>query len=176
MGQINLTFLNMKRTLLTLFLFFILVTGFSQIEKKKLLIGGYASIGYYDKDFYLNMAPNGGYFFTDNICAGASIPMIYVYERIQWGIAPFGRYYFSPGKKQSLFASGSVGAIFNTYRDNIFFASLGIGNVWMLNEHVGFEAQIKGEANSESIDLFFQLGFQIYLDVKDLKFRLWAAE
>lgn len=101
----------MKKHLL---LFFLIITFstqvFSQIETKTRILGGNASMIASNSGIsFFNFNPGAGFFINDHICIGASASLLFFNEDFYWGAAPFGRYYFTPKKTQSVFASSSLG-------------------------------------------------------------------
>jgi hypothetical protein len=78
----------------------------AQIEKKTLLIGGNESMIISSSgNSFVNVNPGAGVFIYNKICMGASASFILLNEDVFWCAAPFGRYYFSPQKIKSIFAS-----------------------------------------------------------------------
>jgi hypothetical protein len=154
----------MKKHLL---LFFLIVTFstrvFSQIETKTRILGGNASmIASTSGNSFFNFNPGAGFFINDHICIGASASLLYFNQDFYWGAAPFGRYYFTPKKTQSVFASSSLG-ISNLNSTSINF-STGVGNVWFINKNVGFETELIGSTNFEDLTVGMYLGFQFYFN------------
>jgi len=86
----------MKRiTFLLILFYFIGTSGYSQIEKKTLLLGGYTDIQLStdNSNFHLILNPNIGYFVSDKFCIGISLPIGFINDNFYWGMTPFGRYY-----------------------------------------------------------------------------------
>jgi hypothetical protein len=129
------------------FLVITAITGFSQIEKNTLLLGGYASFNYENTNININLNPNTGLFLTDKFCLGISFPIVYYSERFYWGLAPFGRYYFKSGEPKSFYISGAVGITSFLNSDNTLTdqaLTLGIGHVWLLNKSVALKQKLSG--------------------------------
>ena len=148
-------------------LFFLIVTFstkvFSQIEKKTMLLGGNASmIASTSGNSFFNFNPGAGFFINDHICIGASASLMFYNEEFYWGAAPFTRYYFTPKKTQSVFASGSLGI--SNLNSTSLNVSTGIGNVWFINKNVGFETELIGSTNFEDFTVGMYLGFQFYFN------------
>ena len=67
----------MKRFVFTgVFLMILTITGFSQIEKKTILIGGYANFTTMRDYSVFSLNPNSGLFLTDRFCLGVSLPLV----------------------------------------------------------------------------------------------------
>jgi len=146
------------------------LSGFSQIEKKTILLGGYANFLLTDAgDTYFILNPNSGLFLSDKFCLGISIPLVYSDNEFYWGLNPFARYYFNKKDNNSLYLSGALGLtgllnLENTISPGIL--SLGIGHVWFLNQSIGFETLLMGTTNFDDIIVGLNFGFQIYLGSK----------
>jgi len=152
-----------KQFLLVILITIISIRVFSQVEKGTILLGGYATIkASTSEGLYLNFNPNSGFFLTDKICIGASIPLKYLSNGFYWGVTPFGRYYFTPHKVQSVFASMSFGL--TNFNYNLAYLSAGIGNVWFINQNIGFEAELIGNTDFEDFSAGLFLGFQVYFN------------
>ena len=158
----------MKRFVFTgVFLMILTITGFSQIEKKTILIGGYANFTTMRDYSVFSLNPNSGLFLTDRFCVGVSLPLLYTSGDVYWGLAPFGRYYFNPKESKSLYISGSIGItsfINSEYTLTNRELTLGIGHVWFLNKSVGFEVEAQGNTSFRDVDFGLFLGFQIYFN------------
>jgi hypothetical protein len=155
-----------KQILLVIILTIISIRVFSQIEKGTILLGGHATMkASTSGGLYFSFNPNSGFFLTDKICIGASIPLIYMDNEFLWGVTPFGRYYFTPDKAQSVFASCSSGI--TNFNANLAFLSAGIGNVWFINKNTGFEAEIIGNTDFEDFSAGLFLGFHVYFNRPD---------
>jgi len=160
-----------KHYLLVILLITIAFKGYSQVEKKTLLLGGYANIQYLSasENLYLNLNPNTGFFLSDKFCLGISLPVQYVSEQIYWGISPFARYYLKSKEPRSLYFSSAIGITGLFDFDNTFNSkalTLGVGHVWFLNKSVGFEAKFIGGTSNFHDDVDFGLffGLQIYFN------------
>jgi len=152
-----------KQFLLVILMTIISIRVFSQVEKGTMLLGGNATIkASTSNGLNFTFNPNSGYFLTDKICIGASIPLIYLDEYFYWGVTPFGRYYFTPDKVQSVFASTSFGL--TNFNYNLAYFSAGIGNVWFINKNTGFEAELVGNTDFEDFWVGILLGFQVYFN------------
>ncbi|MFH1119656.1 MAG: hypothetical protein V1775_07510 [Bacteroidota bacterium] len=87
---------------------------------------------------------------------------MYIDEEFAWGVTPFGRYYFSPEKNQSIYARSSLGlSHYDSFYVNL---SLGIGNVWFINKNVGIEAELAGMTDFSDFGAGLFIGFQIYFN------------
>ena len=152
----------MKKRFLLIFLIpLISFQGFSQIEKNTMLLGGNASmIASTSGNSFFNFNPGAAFFINNHLCIGASASLMFFNEEFYWGAAPFTRYYFSPKKTQSVFASGSLG-ISNLNSTSLNF-STGVGHVWFINKNVGFETELIGSTNFEDFTVGMYLGFQVY--------------
>ena len=126
-----------------------------------MLLGGNASmIASTSGNSFFNFNPGAGFFINDHLCIGASASLMFFNEEFYWGAASFGRYYFTPKKTQSVFASGSLGiSNLNLTSLNV---STGIGHVWFINKNVGFETELIGSTNFEDFTVGMYLGFQFY--------------
>jgi hypothetical protein len=158
----------MKRLLIIGFLTIMAVQGFSQIEKKTLLLGGYANFYTTDNHSVLSVNPHTGFFLSDRFCLGISLPILYTSGDLYWGLSPFGRYYFKPKESRSLFILGAVGITSfinseHTLTDRAL--TLGVGHVWLLNKSVGFETILAGGTDFDTpVEIGVNLGFQIYFN------------
>jgi len=111
--------------------------------------------------------PNTGLFVSDNVCLGLSMPILYMDNDLYLGISPFMRYYLKEKSDKSLYFSGALGLTtllseidINQLDYNLL--RLGVGHVWMLNDFVGFESELKLGTSLESVNFGFVFGFQIY--------------
>jgi hypothetical protein len=161
----------MKKTVITITLLMIFgLSGYSQIEKRTILLGGFANFIFNNEgDTYFSINPNSGLFLADKFCLGISFPMVYNNSEFYWGLNPFARYYFKKKNDNSIFLSGAVGITSLLNSENTIspgLLSIGIGHVWFLNQSVGFETELIGSTNFEDISIGLHLGFQIYLKKK----------
>ena len=151
----------MRNLLIFILLLFISKQGSAQIERKTLILGGNASmIASTSGNSFFNINPGAAVFINDKMCIGASTSLMFFNEDFYWGAAPFTRYYFTPKKAQSIFASGSIG--FSNLNSNIVGLSTGVGNVWFINKNVGFETELIGSTDFEDFSVGMYLGLQIY--------------
>ncbi len=191
----------MKKIIGTLLILFICsMIGYSQFTKGKILAGGSFNLSFNSNKYKsgsitsntgntnsFNLYPQVGYFFIDNLAAGAGLNILtgatkYTNAKSTYSsisIAPFVRYYYNKFYGQFSFSSGSLKttndippAPSNT-KSNTTGWSLAGGYAYLLNEHVAIEPQIgygqsyqTGGGNSgktTSGGLFIKAGFQIYL-------------
>jgi hypothetical protein len=144
------------------------LSGYSQIEKKTLLLGGYSNLNFgTSNNSYFSINPNTGLFLSDKFCLGLSLPIIYLNESFYYGISPFARYYLKSKESRSLFFSTSLGLTSFIEDDNTLDSGLisaGVGHVWLFNESVGFETEFVGSTNFDNINFGLLFGFQIYFN------------
>ena len=156
-----------KLTFAGILIFIITMKGYSQIEKHTILVGGYASFDVNSYNNYFIFNPNSGIFVSDKWCLGVSVPIVYTFDKLYWGLTPFGRYYFKAKESRSFFITGAIGLTSfinseNTLDQNSL--SLGIGHVWLLNKSVGFETHLQGSTSFDNIAVGLFFGFQIYFN------------
>ena len=174
----------MKKLILivTLFCYLCVLDSFSQTEKGNYLLGGAtrALIEFNNgsNTFYLWFTPNMGYFITDNLAIGASLPLSLQtqegYRIISYGITPNLRYYFGSPSDIMIFVTGAFGirGRSSKYNDDSSSSSgitglAGIGGTYFLNESIGLEAILeynfnKWDESDLTSSVVLSLGFQIY--------------
>jgi hypothetical protein len=166
----------------------------AQIQKGNLMVGaGLANIDFglqKGASVGLDLHPQIGYFFRDNVAVGALVNFGFNYAKsqgtnINYGIGAFGRYYFTGKqveliKHARLFAEANVGIsgknTIVTGKPNSSTNGLGIGIgpgvAYFLTPNIGLEALAKyngivgfgNTATAHAINI--QVGFQIYLPSK----------
>ena len=161
----------MKKSIVISVIFIsIVLSGYSQVEKNTILLGGYTNFIFNTGgSTYFSLDPNSGFFISDKFCLGISVPVIYVSEEFYWGFTPFTRYYFKEKDKNSIFMSGALGLTSLLESENTIspgLISIGIGHVWFLNKCVGFETQLKVGTSFNDVSIGVHFGFQIYLNKK----------
>jgi hypothetical protein len=153
------------------------------------------------ESYNLTFYPQAGYFLFKNFALGIKPAISYnryhylnsfIQKSTTLGISPFIRYYVGSSKIR-LFFQGSVGfnqthnhviginpppldPFISNSNDHTFTQEIGVGLVYFINEHVGLEALINynhntnkyGATSSEiqTSNISFNLGFQIYLPGK----------
>lgn len=174
----------MKTTVLIVILIYCLciLGSYGQPEKGTYMLGGGASTGYTftsgNNPFYMSLSPNLGYFFTNNLAIGASLPLsLYIqedYTSLNYGFAPFFRYYFGQTSAIMYFFTGSFGisGYSSKYDDTSSSSSgiagkAGVGGTYFLNESIGLEAILgytysKREESDATSNIALSLGFQIF--------------
>jgi len=118
------------------------------------MLGGGASTGLNfqsdNNSFSIAVSPDMGYFLSDNLAIGASLPLsLYTqsdYRNISYGLAPFIRYYFGQPSDFMFFVTGAFGIrgwsskYDDTTNSSIAIAgSAGGGGTYFLNESIGLE-------------------------------------
>jgi quinol-cytochrome oxidoreductase complex cytochrome b subunit len=159
-----------------------ILSSYGQPEKGTYMLGGSASTGYSitsgDNAFNISLAPNLGYFFSENLAIGASLPLsLYIlkdYTNLNYGFAPFFRYYFGQSSAIMYFVTGSFGisGYSQKYDDTSSSSSsitgrAGFGGTYFLNESIGLEAIFgytynKWKESDATSNIGLSLGFQIY--------------
>jgi hypothetical protein len=174
----------MKTTILTVTLIFSLciLGSYGQPENGTYMLGGSAGTGYTltsgSNSFNISLSPNLGYFFTDNLAIGASLPLsLYIqedYTNLNYGFGPFFRYYFGQTSAIMYFVTGSFGISgYSIKYDDTSSSSSGItgkagvGGTYFLNESIGLEAIFgytysKWEESDATSNIRLSLGFQIF--------------
>lgn len=122
----------------------------------------------------VNISPDAGYFFADNLAVGANIGFMSVKDAYtQFNIGPFVRYYFLPlGENAKLFGQGNIG--FGSYKPSggsstsSFNWGLAAGPAFFLNEHVALETTLSyGSFKYSGFDatntFAVNVGFQIHI-------------
>jgi len=161
----------------------------SNINKGNWMVGGQGSFSY-EKDGDLKtteveISPNVGYFFIDNLAAGLRLGVGSTTEKIGgdketlsgFNVGPFVRYYFLPSsKKLNIFADGSFTFGQTKYDDGttdmkMDYNSFGLmaGPAYFITPNVALEAALgwmshKFDGADERTNSFgLQVGFQIHL-------------
>ncbi|MFZ5972599.1 MAG: outer membrane beta-barrel protein [Bacteroidota bacterium] len=193
----------MQKTILSIVFFLAASSTFAQFNQGRILTGG--SVGFSTdtnkskansttttngRSTSFTLSPNAGYFVIDNLAVGAALEIFAnsykpdgngsKSNQSSLSIAPFVRYYLSPG----IFFQGqyAVGAGKNKYsvgntnveeKYGISAVSLGAGYAHFLNDHVAIEPFIgyrssslkDKDDDSKNIDsgLFLNVGLQVYL-------------
>jgi hypothetical protein len=125
----------MKFFALAITMLFISATSFAQINKGQWLVGGSAGLEFSkygddddSKTTSVTLAPNGGYFFINNLAGGARVSFSSVKEEGDEDavtsilFAPFVRYYFLPaGQKVNILADASYGFGSVKYGESVSF-------------------------------------------------------
>lgn len=153
-----------KVVLITLLVSLVVTKGFSQLEKGNLLIGGSANASLLQqRNFFLSVNPNLGYFLTNRFCLGASSSFAFSKGFSGIALSPFVRYYFGVKETRSFFGLASAGIV-RQNKNNFGYAHLGVGHTWFLNKNAAFETQLSGTYVNNNFQggLFF--GLQIYLN------------
>ena len=133
----------------------------AQIEKKAVMLGGNASImASTGGSSLFNFNPSAAVFINNKMAVGVSGFLMLLDGYFYWGAAPFSRYYLSPQKSHSVFISGS--ANFSNLNYNIVGLTAGVGNVWFINQNVGFETELRGLTDFDEISFGMFLGLQVY--------------
>jgi len=162
---------------------------YAQTQKDNLLVGG--NIANIQATFQsgtstvgLQINPKIGYFFSDNFALGLGLALgvngASGVTTLNYGILPFGRYYFTPGdissKRTKIFGEVDLGVSGinvlqsgnNTSTNGLSF-SAGPGMAYFITPNVGMETMLKlrgitGFGNSTfAFQPELNLGFQIYL-------------
>jgi hypothetical protein len=118
---------TMKKVLIAAFLLVSSNAIFAQVNQGQWLVGGSADFNFGKqgdtKTTMINVAPDAGYFFIDQLAGGLRLDFGYDKTKTKtsetsstsFGLAPFVRYYFMPsGQKVNVFADGSYG--FGSYK------------------------------------------------------------
>jgi hypothetical protein len=175
-------------------LFFIAIILFAlntnaQITKGNWMVGGNASFKTYksenintgniDKNSYIELSPNFGYFFLDKFVVGAEANFGYTgYEGgangKSYNVGPFARYYFlKPEKTVNFFTQVNFGygEYVNSINSKYPTRNYGFkaGSEIFFNSSVGLEMALeynKANENSTLNNSYYQftIGFQIHLE------------
>lgn len=159
----------MKKLMLTSLVVFSFLTGFSQFNKGRVLLGGNSSFSAttqkyksgsttttLSKTTSFTFNPQAGYFFIDNFAAGLGVIVQTTTVKddnssdksssTSFIVAPFVRYYLKPGFFfQGMYGFGSEndsqtsGIIKSDQSYSRSMWSLGAGYAWFLNDHVALE-------------------------------------
>lgn len=159
----------MKKLVLTSFVVFSFLTGFSQFNKGRVLLGGNSSFSATTQKYKsgnttttqykttsFTFSPTAGYFFVNNFAAGLGLVFETSstkyensndkYNSTTFLIAPFVRYYLNSGIFfQAMYGFGSrntnqtVGPIKSDNSYALSRWSVGAGYAWFLNSHVALE-------------------------------------
>ena len=168
---------------------FSFLTSNAQITKGNWMVGGSASFKSYkseninsgniEKNNYVELSPDFGYFLINKFIVGAKANFGYIgYEGgangKSYNIGPFARYYFlKPEKTVNVFAQANLtyGEYINSQNTKYPTRSYGFkaGSVIFFNSSVGLEMAIeynKANENSTLNNSFYQfvIGFQIHLE------------
>lgn len=160
----------MKRIIVIIGLtLFIINYSFTQTSKGGFLLGGSTSISFdTDGEYNLSTFPDLGYFLGENLCVGASIPLLFYNNEFSnsyyVGISPFARYYFGENDKTRFYGLARVNFKINDKLTvgNYGLVDLGVGHVWFINSSIGLEAEIISNLSTDKVTIGAYLGFQIY--------------
>lgn len=147
------------------------------------MMGGSGSFGSFNttsqginnKGTYVNLNPNIGYFFIDNLAIGTGAELnIQSKFDTGLGISPYVRYYFLKNEKEiNLFSELSYKISKSSGVGSVKFETLNLkaGTVYFLNSSVGIEAalnysNLKSNYDLHSNNIFLSIGFQIHLERK----------
>lgn len=157
-------------------------TAFAQPTQGSWLIGGTAGFNSSSQNdvsiSVINISPMAGYFFTDNLAAGAQISFTSFggdfAEGSNFGIGPFVRYYFNNAGSARFFGQGAIAySIFdpggNADSSSNFAWEIGPGVDFFLNEHValelflGFGQDKEEDAEESTTNIGFNIGVAAFL-------------
>lgn len=188
---------------------FLVVTSgaFAQFNKGRYLVGG--SIGFsgltsksdnngttttLGKSTSFSLAPSAGYFFMNNVAAGATLNLSTSSYKPDgngtkvssngFTLTPFVRYYLQPGIFfQGLVGFGSskskatTGATTTETKYSSFDWALGVGYAYFLNDFVSIEPLLQYGSSSDKLKstdaknissgINFRVGIQVYLGSRD---------
>ncbi len=132
----------------------------AQTESGSMMIGGTGGINFGDERSNLQLNPAVGFFVADQIAVGGMLNLRYskVGEAkvTNFGIAPFGRYYFTDEMPVKFFGQALIG--FNSIKPkgvdatNFTVFGLGVGMDYFFNNRVAFEL-IAGWNGSKTKDV-----------------------
>ena len=196
------------KKIVTAIAFLLVASGaFAQFNKGRYLIGGSVSFNSstnkvdnngtsttIGKSSSFGLAPSAGYFFMNNLAAGASLSLGTSSFKpdgqgtkssgVNFSLTPFVRYYLQPG----IFFQGSFGfgssksksTTGATTTETKFTTSnwgLGVGYAYFLNDFVSIEPLLQYGSNSSKVKssdtksmsngLSFRIGIQVYLGSRD---------
>ncbi len=197
----------MKRIVTVIALLLVASGAFAQFNKGRYLIGGSAGFSSttnkYDnngttstlgKSTAFSISPSAGYFFMNNVAAGASLSIGSgsfkpdgngtKTSSSSFTLTPFVRYYLQPGVFfQGLVGFGSSktkgtnGPTTTETKYSTFDWALGVGYAYFLNDFVSIEPLLQYSSSSDkqkntdaktiSSGLNFRIGIQVYLGSRD---------
>lgn len=154
--------------------------GVTPIQEGNWLVGGsIGSLGYgfETKVFNITLAPKAGYFVSDGIAVGLSLPVGFETNKggenyFSYGVTPFARYYFPEGSSATgrFFGELNAGVAGNNGGDDVAFAfGANLGYAHFVTNSVALEVTAgynkSGGASSVNAQsgLGVAVGFQIYL-------------
>lgn len=160
---------------------FFAMSSNAQITKGNWLMGGSGSLSNYKDTFNgirqegtnFSLFPNIGYFFVDNLSAGALMQVSFSssYSGTVYGLSPFIRYYFlDTDKSINVFSEVSYGFQKQTSTNSNFEKfNIKAGTVFFLNNTIGLELALNYSQSKTSFDnqnrtISFVAGFQIHLE------------
>jgi len=150
----------------------------AQTEKGNWLAGGNVLLNTAKNDTRIMFTPSVGYFFANNLAAGANVSLDYsktgTSRSTTWGIGPFARYYFGAANVRPLvhgnidFTSTKtkVAGVSNTFTGTNYF--LGAGLAAFINRSVALEglagySHTAFEHQEGTGGFQLKVGFQVYL-------------
>jgi hypothetical protein len=155
--------------------------SYSQVTKGYWLMGGNGNAGTFNetntdgnkrKGTFLNLNPNIGYFFVDNLAVGLSGQIITKTNILPaYGVGPFVKYYFlKEDKAINVFSELSY---YSFFYENYKLSTLNIqaGTAFFLNNSVALEVSLNYNNSIDKFDnkesqINLGVGFQIHLEKK----------
>jgi hypothetical protein len=169
-----------KSVFLAFAMLFSFTLAFAQTEKGNMLLGGTAGfdVQFEDPDnlITIDVSPTIGFFVADNLALGGALTLGTTkagdFSLTNYGIAPFGRYYFGTGMTRIFIHGqfGFAGVKFDLGGDNEETSSgtallIGPGVSFFLNKHVAIEGVLgytKQFGDVDTSDLGLRFGVQAY--------------
>lgn len=169
----------MKKNLLGLFAFMMIgLAASAQTEQGNYLVGGNIGLNTAKNDFKINLSPSVGYFFINNLAAGANVDLAYSKagpnKSTILGVGPFARYYFGTLNIRP-FAHANVNFTSNRAKTSGVSTTLngsnyllGAGLAAFINRNVAVEGLVGySRTNYKNVPgtggFNLRIGFQIYL-------------
>ena len=152
--------------LLTVFAF--VKYGNAQTEKGTFLLGGNVSYQLVDKQYFLNISPNIGYFVAKNISIGLFSSLEKQNLLSDLLIGPNVRVYFLTSELGSFFAGGTylynyIHAPALPFEGSFNGFNTSLGYAMFLNRSIAVELSANYEKLEErSSNLYFGIGFQVH--------------
>ncbi len=157
------------KTLLLLTAMFVAGTSvFAQTEKGTVMLGGEINLLGQSGNTTFSATPNIGYFFLNNVAAGAELTLITGGGYTNWGIGPYLRGYFAGNEMGKAFAQVGLalaGSRYNSASETSAGFAGKVGYAIFLNRSVALEMAAKILTGGGTL-YGLGAGFQIHLGKK----------